>query len=105
MLNRTAVPSYLLRTGIALAAALLLLGAATESRAAATDAQCSTQWSNSAADDTCSDEQIQAQGNHCRISASCTMSNGSSRSDSITVGLNQVSFIENCDGSLTLGQC
>ena len=52
-----------------------------------------------------SSEQIQAQDNDCRTSASCTMSNGGNRSDSITVGLNQVSFIENCDGFLTLGQC
>ena len=93
-----------LRFGVALAAALSLLGATTESRAA-TNAQCSAQWSNSTADDTCSNEDIKAQGNNCRIAASCTMSNGGNRSDNITVGLNQVSFIENCDGFLTLGQC
>ena len=105
MTDRLSRPPRPLRIAVALAACLFLLGAATESRAGPTDAQCSTQWGYSGADDTCSNEQITAQGYNCRIAASCTTSNGASRSDSITVGLNQVSFIMNCDGFLTLGQC
>ena len=105
MLNQTAVPSYLSRIGIALAAAMLLLGVATPSWADATNAQCSAKWGESSADDSCSNEQITASGDDCRITALCTMSNGAGRSDSITVHLNQVSGIRNCNGFLTLGHC
>ena len=104
MIRYLTVPSYLLRTGIALAACLLLLGIATGSWAA-TNSQCANKWSQSSADDTCSDETISAQGDDCSINASCTTSAGHNVRDSITVHLNQVSGIRNCNGSLTISHC
>ena len=101
MLSHTAVPSHSLRIGIALVAVLLLLGVATPGWAQATDAQCSAAWSQSSADDSCSNEQISASSaTECTITASCTMSNGGSRSDSITSNLNSVSNLKNCNGTI-----
>ena len=101
-LNRLAIPFAPNRFAVALAACLFLLGAATESRATgATDAQCSTAWSQSSADDTCSNENIYASSEtECTITASCTMSNGGNRSDSITSNLNSVSNLKNCNGTI-----
>ena len=85
--------------GVALAAALFLLGVATESQAA-TAAQCEAEWAQSSADDTCSNEQISASGDDCTITALCTMSDGSSRSDSVTSNLSSVSGLNNCNGTI-----
>ena len=78
----------------------LLLFAAAESRAA-TDAQCSTEWNNSSASDSCTTSSIYADGDDCVIYYSCTKSNGhSSGSQSITSALGSVSGLNNCNGSL-----
>ena len=105
MFNRTAVSRFdLRRSGVALAAALLL-GAAAPAWADATQAQCNAKWGESSADDSCSNEQITPTGDNCRITASCTTTYGGNVSDSITVHLDQVSGLRNCDGDLTLGHC
>ena len=98
--------------GIVTVAALLLLGAATESRADVTVAQCRTEWAESSADDTCSNEQFYLQGgNDCTIVALCettqnTIVSGSVlRSDSIRVHVDSVSSIQNCNGYLRVGDC
>ena len=108
MLNHAAAPSYLLRIGIALALALLLLGAATESRAGGAALQaCKSAWNDSPASDTCTNAQIAAtgvEGDDCEISAQCT-SGGSQSVTSITVNLDSVSDLNNCEGTLTDGSC
>ena len=108
MLNHSAVPSYSLRIGIVLAAALLLLGAATESRAAGAALQaCKSAWNDSPASNTCTNAQIAAtgvEGDDCEISAQCT-SGGSQSLTSITVDVNRASGLNNCEGSLTDGSC
>ena len=89
------------RLAVAAVCGLLLLGTASPGLADATDAQCSTEWGKSSADDSCSNEQIYASSaTECTITASCTMSNGGSRSDSITSNLNSVSNLKNCNGSI-----
>ena len=97
--------TFPLHIAIVAVATLLLLGIATESRAA-TDAQCSTEWSESDADDTCSGEQISAlSGNRCWIRAQCSHANGAVNPDSIKLPLSLVDNLKNCGGWLTLGSC
>ena len=104
MIKHLTISSYLLRTGIVLAVAFLLLGVATGSLAA-TDAQCASEWNDSDADDTCSNEQIRAvSGNRCHITATCP-SSSHQQQDSIYVPLTLVSNLKNCGGWLTLGSC
>lgn len=96
------------RIGLVLAVAVLLLGVPTQS-GAATDSECRDEWSESPADDSCSNESISASGNtDCTISASCNMSSGGQgqkRDDEITVHLGRVDELENCDGWLQVGSC
>ena len=99
-----------LRIGVVLAAATLLLGVATGSRAgsAALEA-CKSQWNGSPASYTCTNAQIAAtgvEGDDCEISATCTTPGGGTPSiSSITVPLGSVSGLNNCDGELTDGSC
>ena len=94
---------FSLRIGLVLAA-VLLLGVPTLS-GAATDSECSDAWDDSGADDSCSNEQIVAQGDDCWITALCQMASGGSRSDSITVSLASTDDINNCNGFLSTGSC
>ena len=105
MLDRLDCSSYPLRFGIALAALLLVLGAATESRAEATQAQCEAEWADSDADGPCWDEQITPSGDQCTISAKCKRGNEDYLRTSITVDLDSVSDLNNCNGTLTDGSC
>ena len=82
--------------GIAAVCGLLLLGAATPIWADATQAQCDAEWSESSADDDCSNEEITAEADDCRITASCTMGDGGSRTDTFVANLNKISTLVNC---------
>ena len=104
-LDRGAFP---LRTGIVAVAALLLLGVAMPGWASPpTQSECEQRWSWSSADDTCSDESISVSGSKCRISAQCERAwPYPARNASITVWLDQVSRLLNCDGNLYVaGAC
>ena len=94
-----------LRFAAALAAALLVLGAAAESRAAATLEQCQAEWAESDADGPCWDEQITPTGDDCRITAKCKRGTEDYSRTSITVALDSVSDLRNCNGELTVGSC
>ena len=94
-----------LRYAVALAAALLLLGAASKSRAQVTQAQCEAEWAASEADDSCSNEHISPAGDNCEISAWCDAGFRSGMTTSIEVDLDSVSDLNNCDGELTDGNC
>ena len=91
-----------LRSAIALAAVLPLLGVASPVLADVTEAQCSAEWAESAADETCSNEEIVVQGGDCKISASCTMDNGVSQNDSFMADLDKIDTLVNCNGLLKL---
>ncbi len=94
------------RMGIALAAALLLLGVPTLSGAAPTQSQCADAWSESAADDTCDNESISVSGDNCRVTASClTEDSWFSLAADITTSLSNVDDLHNCSGSLNVGSC
>ncbi len=94
------------RMGIALAAALLLLGVPTLSGAAPTQSQCSDAWSESSADDTCDNESISVSGDNCRVTASClTEDPWFSLAADITTSLANVDDLQNCSGSLNVGSC
>ncbi len=94
------------RMGIALAAALLLLGVPTLSGAAPTQAECSNAWDDSAADDTCDNESISVSGEDCRVTASClTEDPWFSLATDITTSLSNVDDLHNCSGSLNVGSC
>ena len=98
--------SFPLRFAVPLAAVLLLLGVAAQSRADTTEAQCSAEWALSAADNDCSDEEIEVQDDgDCQITASCTMSNGGSRTDTYAAPLDKISNLVNCNGLLKLDLC
>ena len=104
MLNHRVFP---LRIGLALAATLMLLGVPALS-GAATDSECSTEWSESGADDSCWSETISASGDtDCEIGASCATSQGqgNSRYTTITVHLSRVDELNNCNGHLKVGNC
>ena len=127
MLNHAAVPSYLLRIGIALVAALLLFArpAASEDNPASsaagenapTGAECESQWASSAADDTCRNESVTAEDGMCRVEAEClatlTVSLGDDSSPlgdvyystELLVSLDQVARLSNCGGVLEVGSC
>ena len=95
-----------LRSAIALAAVLPLLGVASPVLADATDAQCSAEWAQSAADTTCGGEEITALGgDDCEITASCAMDNGGIRNDSFVADLNKISDLVNCNGFIKLNVC
>ena len=95
-----------LRFAAALAAVLLLLGVASPAWADVTQAQCSAEWAESDADETCSNEEIVVQDDgDCQITASCTMDNGGSRNDSFAAALNKISTLVNCNGLLKLEAC
>lgn len=106
MLNRLELPSYSLRFGVALAAALLLLGAATPDwAAAATQAECEAEWALSDADEQCSNEEITPMGDECLISAECTTDSGGTREDTYKAPLDNISDLNNCNGWLKLESC
>ena len=111
MTDRTAVPSYPLRTGIAFAASILLLAG---SPALGSNAQCSDEWEESSASDTYQNPDISFgdwQGCEpcCSIVAKCHTGNHLSlnpwKSSGIAVPLSDVSDLENCQGTLTAGSC
>ena len=92
--------TFPLRIGIVAVAALLLLGVASESRAA-TPAQCETEFDKSSASDSCTFSSATTDGDQCTIYYSCTTSSGgSSGSQSITSALGSVSSLKNCNGLL-----
>lgn len=93
--------------GIALAAALLLLGVPALSGAAApTQSQCEDAWEDSDADDSCDNEYIVVEDEKCRVSASClTEDPWDSRATTILTSLANVDDLENCSGSLQVGSC
>ncbi len=98
---------FSLRTGLALAATLLLLSVPALS-GAATDSECSDEWTESAADGSCDNESISASGDtDCAIGASCTtgQGQGNSRYATITVHLERVDELHNCNGHLQVGSC
>ena len=94
-----------LRSAIALALVLPLLGVASPVLADATQAQCDAEWAESAADAQCSDETITPSGGDCTIHARCKTRVGSEEKASITVDLESVSDLNNCNGVLTNGTC
>lgn len=111
MLNYTAVPSYSLRIGIALVASILLLAG---SPALGSNAECSAEWEESSASETCKDPNIMFgdwQGCQpcCSISAKCHTGNQLSTSPwkttIIAVPVSDVSDLENCQGTLTEDSC
>ena len=113
MLRHPAVPLRSWRAGIALAAGLLLLGAATGSRADDGGAekvqatmQCKAEWADSPASDSCSNAQMGITiDDDCAVSAMCTTSGEAQSLTSITVALDSVSGLNNCAGTLTDGDC
>ena len=106
MLNDPDCPFRPLCITAALAAVLLLLGVASPAWADVTQAQCAAEWADSAADDECSSEEITVRdGGDCQISASCTMDNGGSRTDSYAAALDKISDLVNCNGFLKLEEC
>ena len=125
-------PSYSLRFAAALAAALLLLGAASLASAGGgiggaatsgsansstpapcsippTQAECSEAWEDSFAQSTCSAShtQISVDGNDCSISSRCSTDTTAFPYSvtSITVCVNKVSQLMNCNGFLSVGSC
>ena len=109
MPDRLELPSCPFRFGIALAAVLLVLGAAAESRAEkAALERCKSEWNDSPASAACTFASIAAVGeggDDCEISATCPTSDGGNRTSSITVDVDSVSGLNNCDGELTDGSC
>ena len=110
MTDRVDRPLRPLRFAVPLAAVLLLLGVAAQSRADTTEAQCSAEWALSAADNECSDEEIEVQDDgDCQITASCQYKSKDGGhgllQTTITVGLDSVSDLNNCGGLLTIGSC
>ena len=95
------------RFAAALAAVLLLLGVATPGWAAndATQAQCDTEWANSEADATCSNETIEPDGERCRITADCQTDSGGTYQDTFAAHLDKISDLKNCNGYLKLVDC
>lgn len=105
--------SYLLRTGIALVASVLLLAG---SPALGTDAQCSEEWEDSSASETCKNEDIVfGDWNNCDPCCSIFAECHTGESDllavnpwkktGIAVPVSNVSDLENCHGTLTDGSC
>ena len=90
---------------------------------APTDAQCSDNWADSAADDTCRNESVTAEGGMCRVEAECkvaallvsapvnvpTDDNKTNQdnffSNSMLATLDEVANLHNCNGVLTVGSC
>ena len=98
--------AFPLRTVIALAAALLLLGVATASQAFPPGpSQCMNKYVQSDADDTCQNEDVTIDGNNCSFTAECRDSEGDWRNTSITVSPEEATQLNNCNGTLTLGSC
>lgn len=103
--------AFPLRIGIALVASILLLAG---SPALASNAQCSAEWEESSASDTCRDVSIEwGNWNNCEpcclFFAECH--NGERFAinpwDNTTIGvpLSDVDDLENCQGNLTNGSC
>ena len=85
-----------------------------------TDAECQGGWAESEADDTCRNENVTAEGSMCRIQAVCkpasvlvvlTPDDGEKQKkpagypNDITVSLDDVDDLRNCNGVLTVGNC
>ena len=93
------------RIGIVAVAVLLLLGVATESRAA-TSAQCSTEYNESDASDSCTTVSVEAKsGDRCKIVADCPSGTGAWQRDTIYVPLDNADDLNNCGGWLSLSSC
>ena len=99
------IPRYPLRFAAALAAVLLLLGAASPAWAEATYSQCSNGWSESPAYDECWDVTITPSGGDCTIQARCRTTAGGEEKTTATVDPESVSGLNNCNGELTDGSC
>ena len=109
MTDRVDRPLRPFRIGVALVAVLLLFGAASPVWADTTQAQCNDEWAESSAADECTNEQITPSGDDCVVAASCQYKSKDGGhgllQTTITVGLDSVSDLNNCDGSLAVGSC
>ena len=99
-----------LRFAAAFAAALLLLsGAASPARADVTVEQCQAEWADSAAADSCSNEEVVVavvKGNdYCKINADCATDGGGTRNDVYMAPLDRISELINCNGLLKIEYC
>ena len=91
---------------VVLAAALLLLGVPALSGATPpTQSQCESAWEDSAADDTCDNENISVHENNCSIGTSCTDTNGQTVGQNFLISLEYVDDLNNCNGRLKVGNC
>ena len=111
MLSHLSSLSYLLRIGTALVASILLLAGPP---ALGSYTQCSSEWEESSASETCKDVSIQwGDWNNCEpccmITAKCNNGNRFDPDpwDSTIIGvpLSDVDDLENCWGDLTNGSC
>ena len=88
------------RISLALATALVLLGVPNLAQA-----DCLDEWNGSSADETCDQNGILDFGDRCQIHASCGTRSGDWVNSTITVSLDDVADLHNCDGSLQVGNC
>ena len=84
---------------LTLIAASSLAGVLAEAQAAATQAQCISQFSESDASDTCEIDSADPSGNNCTFGGVCEHG-GSWHDTSITVDVDDADDLQNCSGSL-----